>query len=567
MNKVRSFFPTGSFLLVLLLLAACQPAIEGTPTPSQDSDRELSNAQTAQSTDTPSSNSNDEDRSEDETSIAPTEDIRESSGDEADEAMEEGAAETAGGDAILAEPTEERDIKTGPISDEEARELMDQLSGRDPDLIQEAMVRIVSQSDQRFISVLIELYRGNQIGLVIVPADLIVFNLQLLSGQEFGLEWDDWIEWYGGTDLEPPPGFTTWKGEMLSRIDPGFGEFLQDDFPSDIRVEEIQWGGVRVDGIPALDQAEMVPADDPITTYLSPEDAVFGLSINGDSRAYPLKILDWHEMANDVVGGVPVSIAYCTLCGAAVAYDGRASDGETYDFGSSGFLFRSNKLMYDRQTRTLWNQLTGKPVLGTLVETDVRLDLLPIVLTTWDDWRTLHPETQVLHVDTGFARNYETGAAYGDYFSSEFTMFPVWQRDEQLATKDQVFALSVDDQPKAYPLEILTEVGVVNDEHAGLSLVLVAGDSQIEIDGVSRRAGSVTYSPGATVRVFESDGKRFEASETPQVLLDEAGQRWEITEDGLVSEAGEMLPRYPGHLAYWFGWYAFFPETAVYELN
>ena len=547
--------------MVILLFVACQPAPEGTPSAEIESDVSEQQESVTPPSETASDDNMDEPTEASQSPSPTSAESNESDEDERETDNEIGAIDE--GDETSDE--EEAEIKTGPISDEEAAQLMQDLIGTDPDLIQDALVRIVSQSDQRFVSVLIELFRGSQIGLVIMPADLIVFNLQILSGEEFGLEWDDWIEWYGGTDLEPPPGFTTWKGEMLSRIDPGFGEFLQDEFPSDIRVEEIQWGGVRVDGIPALDQSEMVAADDPITTYLSPEDAVFGLSINGDSRAYPLKILDWHEMANDVVGGVPVSIAYCTLCGAAVAYDGRASDGETYDFGSSGFLFRSNKLMYDRQTRTLWNQLTGKPVLGPLVGTDVRLDVLPIVLTTWEDWRTLHPDTQVLDVETGFPRNYETGAAYGDYFSSEFTMFPVWQRDEQLATKDQVFALSVNDQPKAYPIESLTEAGVINDEHAGLSLVLVAGDSRIEIEGVSRRIGTVTYSPGATVRAYEADGKQFEASETAGVLLDEAGQRWEVTEDGLLSEAGELLPRYPGHLAYWFGWYAFFPETALYD--
>lgn len=100
--------------------------------------------------------------------------------------------------------------------------------------------------------------------------------------------------------------------------------------------------------------------------YLSDHEPVFGVSINGDQRAYPLRILDWHEMANDVVGGRPVARAYCTLCGSGILYDATAA-GQTYVFGSSGFLFRSNKLMYDRTTNTLWNRLTGEPVIGKLV--------------------------------------------------------------------------------------------------------------------------------------------------------------------------------------------------------
>ena len=231
----------------------------------------------------------------------------------------------------------------------------------------------------------------------------------------------------GQRDIQPPPGFVGWKGALLARIDPRFSDFLQDDFAYSLRPEEIVWGGVSVDGIPALDNPRMVPSDDEDAEYITLDEPVFGLYINGDARAYPLRILDWHEMANDVVGDVPVSIAYCTLCGAAIAYDGRASNGETYTFGSSGFLYRSNKLMYDRQTRTLWNQLTGEPVLGELVGEDVGLTILPIVLTSWKSWLEQHPDTLVLSLNTQFGRTYELGAAYGNYFASSDTMFPVWQ--------------------------------------------------------------------------------------------------------------------------------------------
>ena len=353
---------------------------------------------------------------------------------------------------------EETAVSTAPLTDEEATELMNVLAFDPTDEAEAALARVVAADDTRFIAVLIELMRARQIGLVRnLGLDEYIPAIETLSGQFFGSGWYEWVEWYGGTDLVPPPGFTSWKGRVLSRIDVRFAEFLQDSYASTIRVEEIAWGGVVVDGIPALTNPDMLPANE--ADYMQPWDAVFGIAINGDARAYPLRILDWHEMANDVVGGVPVSLAYCTLCGAAVAYDGRASDGNTYTFGSSGFLFRSNKLMFDRQTRTLWNQLTGKPVLGELVETDVTLDLLPVVLTTWDAWQEQHPETVVVDIATGYDRVYTPGAAYGDYFSAEHTMFPVWQRDDDRATKDWVYTLNIDDTPKAYPVDQLTDVG------------------------------------------------------------------------------------------------------------
>lgn len=448
-----------------------------------------------------------------------------------------------------------------PIPDEIAIQLMDDLYGGGEADRNAAVEAIMTAQDKRFVPVLIELQRFGQIG--IAASEYIMGSaLERLSGQNFGDDWASWIEWYGGTDLVPPPGFTTWKGRLLSEIDPGFGEFLQDRFESTIRVEEIQWGGVRVDGIPALDQAQMVAPSD--ASYLVDEEPVFGLEINGDARAYPLRILDWHEMANDTVGGVPVSIAYCTLCGAAIAYDGRAADGTEYDFGSSGFLFRSNKLMYDRQTRTLWNQMSGEPVLGELVGTGVKLDILPIVLTTWEEWLEQHPETVVLDIDTGFSRPYEVGSAYGDYFAGEGTMFPVWQRSERLDTKDRVYAMQVEDIPVAYPIATLDQEAVVNDTVGETNVVVVAQRDMINVDGQSRRVGQVTYSAGSEVRAYDRGDREFLPGPSPETVLDSDGQVWTVTEEALVGPNGEEVERLGGHLAYWFGWFAFFPDTLVY---
>ena len=450
-----------------------------------------------------------------------------------------------------------------PISDDEATELMYVLSDDATSRARATLERVVAADDKRFISVLIELFRSRQIGLVQnLSFDEYVAALETLSGQSFGPDWPTWIEWYGSTDLTPPPGFTGWKGHLLAQIDTDFAEFLQDSHPSRIRPEEIQWGGVHVDGIPALDNPNMVALAE--ADYLDLQDPVFGIALNGDARAYPLRILDWHEMANDVVGGVPVSLAYCTLCGAAIAYDGRASDGNTYTFGSSGFLFRSNKLMYDRPTRTLWNQLTGEPVLGELAATDVKLSLLPVVLTSWEAWQAQHPDTVVLDVNTGFSRDYTPGAAYGDYFAYGGTMFPVWQRADLLDTKEQIYALYVDGVAKAYPLDLLTQEHVVNDVIGETNVVLVADRGIIEVDGQSMRIGPVSYTAGGEVRAYERGDETFGPGPDAGTVLDSAGRQWQITEEALLGPDGEIAPRLSGHLAYWFGWYAFFPNTLVY---
>lgn len=465
------------------------------------------------------------------------------------------------------EEMEETAVSSEPIDDDEARRLLNDLAFGTGEEVGAAVDRIMYADDKRFIAAFIELFRNGQIGIVqSLPPLHSTVVLEGLSGQDFGFDWGAWIEWYGGTDLEPPPNFTEWKGRMLSAIDPGFGEFLRGGVPSTIRVEEIQWGGVVVDGIPALDHSPMISPEG--ADYLSPEDAVFGMEINGDARAYPLRIMDWHEMANDTIGGVPVSIAYCTLCGAAVAYDGRASDGNTYDFGSSGFLFRSNKLMYDRQTRTLWNQLTGEPVLGELVGTDVELTVLPIVLTTWAEWLEDHPDTIVLDVDTNFQRDYRSGAAYGDYFSAPGTMFPVWQRENLLETKEHVYALRLHGLPKAYPIETVNAEQVVNDTLGETAVVLVSGrEEAVTIDGNSRRAGPVTYTAGGEVRAYNRGEHTFAPGPDVDTVVDENGRSWQVTEDGLIGPDDEILPRLGGHLAYWFGWYAFFPQTEIYGVE
>lgn len=150
-----------------------------------------------------------------------------------------------------------------PFASGEAAALMEALISSDPEVARLALDVIHGRNDPTFIAVMIELMRAAQIGLV-EAADFpqYVETLEYLSGESFGEDWPAWIRWYGAADLEPPPGFTGWKGRLLGRIDPGFALFLRDDTPSNIRVEEITWGGVVVDGIPALDNPAMIPADE-----------------------------------------------------------------------------------------------------------------------------------------------------------------------------------------------------------------------------------------------------------------------------------------------------------------
>ncbi len=151
--------------------------------------------------------------------------------------------------------------------------------------------------------------------------------LEEISGERLGPHYRYWVEYVGGHgEVHPKEGYRAWKASLFSRIDPAFGRFLDPEQPMRIRPEEIVWGGVRKDGIPALRNPKTIPAAD--AAFLEEAETVFGIELGGESRAYPQRILDWHEMANDVVGGEPFALSYCTLCGSAIAYATRTSGGD-----------------------------------------------------------------------------------------------------------------------------------------------------------------------------------------------------------------------------------------------
>ena len=344
-------------------------------------------------------------------------------------------------------------------------------------------------------------------------------------------EYEDIFQ-FDPTDSDTP-AYLQFKQDLFAGSLEDISLFLDPDADRTIDAREVMWGGVNIDGIPPLEHPAQVFADD-AANWINDSDVVVGVEINGDARAYPIRIIAWHEMVNDTIGGIPVSLAYCTLCGSPILFDGRVGS-EVYRFGTSGLLYRSNKLMYDRNTRTLWNQFSGKPAWGPLVGEDIRLEVLPVVVTTWGDWFSRHPDSTVLSIETGFMRDYGPGVAYDDYFNSPFTWFNVPVQDDRLAAKDDVFAVRVGEALTAYPIELLAERVLVSDEVGGLSIVVVA-----TADGEGGRA-------------FEAGDVEF-ASADPEAgtLTDGDANTWMISEDALIGPEGAMLPRVGGHNAYWF---------------
>lgn len=357
-------------------------------------------------------------------------------------------------------------------------------------------------------------------------------------GDDTGRTWFDWMLWQEAhPEITPHPSFRQIKREILVGIDPAFDRFLPLTEDATIRLEEIAWGGVRVDGIPALTNPDLIPATD--ADYLTPGELVFGIEINGDVRAYPLRILDWHEMLNDIIGGVPVSLGYCTLCGSGILFDTRIKQvGQPLVFGSSGLLYRSNKLMFDRQTGSLWNQFTGRPVSGLLAGSDVELRILPVAITSWRDWAASHPDTKVLSLETGYQRDYTPGAPYAHYFNSPNLMFPARADGETLPLKDYVFGIRTAGGARAWPLEDFRDTPVINDS-VGLTDVVLVGNELTR-----------------TVRAYRREDRTFTPGPEPD-SLSAGGEVWKIGEDALTGPDGAKLPRVAGHVAYSFAWSSF----------
>jgi len=309
--------------------------------------------------------------------------------------------------------------------------------------------------------------------------------------------------------------------------------------------DEIVSGGPPKDGIPSIDRPRFVSAEE-AERFMRTNDIVIGLYYKGVARAYPHKILVWHEIVNDVVAGDPITITYCPLCYTSTAFI-RILDGEPVEFGVSGKLYNSDLVMYDRKTDTYWSQHWGVGILGELA--GQALQRIQVDVMTWSKWKSLHPDTEVLSKETGFARPYGKDPYAGYYTSSEI-WFPVKNRDDRLHPKAIVHGIIIDSHVKAYEEESIAKAKLLND---------VAGETPIlVISPVEQFVRAYSRVVDGRVLDFEWRGGKIFDKQT--------GSEWNVYGEAVSGPMkGNRLQPVVIFPAFWFAWAAFFPDIELYS--
>jgi len=361
------------------------------------------------------------------------------------------------------------------------------------------------------------------------------------------------------TVTPPPPTPITGDREEAGLFFRTFG-FTTDFNIHSVPFQEVSWGGQPRDGIPAIDEPkyQSVAEGD---QWLQDQEAVLLLDIEGDVRAYPIQILIWHELVNDIVGGKPVSVSYCPLCNTAIVFDTTLEDGRVLDFGTTGNLRNSDLVMYDRQTESWWQQITGEAIIGEL--TGTKLDFIPAPLVSWKDFMEAHPDGQVLSRETGFQRAYGR-QPYILYDSSDPFLFS-GDVDERLRATERVATVSSGDVDVAFPFSVLEMEPVVHFDLSGQDIVVffkkgtasaldastVAGGKDVGSTGVYQAEA------GGRALTFRAEGDLFIDNET--------GSTWTLLGKSIEGPLkGEKLEAVVHHNPLWFAWAVFKPDTILY---
>jgi len=340
-------------------------------------------------------------------------------------------------------------------------------------------------------------------------------------------------------------------------------EFKTDFNRHTVPYGEILSGGPPKNSIPAIDSPKFVTVTE-AKDWLKDVEPVILVQVGGDARAYPLQILMWHEIVNDSVGGVPLTVTFCPLCNTAIAFE-RTLDGRVLDFGTSGRLRFSNLIMYDRQTESWWQQAGGDAIAGELAGR--QLAFYPAAIISWAEFREAHPDGKVLSRETGYTRDYGSNpyVGYDDVNRPPF-LYQGPPTPGKLPPMARVLTVDLSGETVAYPYDVLAKVRVVNDVVGGQPVaVFWAGGTASALDSSAIASGrdigsAVVFSPELDGRqlTFHTAGERITDAET--------GSEWDILGRAVKGElAGRQLAPIVSVNHFWFSWAAFKPETRIYQ--
>jgi hypothetical protein len=393
--------------------------------------------------------------------------------------------------------------------------------------------------------------------------------------------------------IASPTPVTNPSRDVAAEADDVLPDFMTVGWKTDfsehsIPLSEISSGGPGKDGIRPIDKPVFAPASDP-PQYMREDEPVVSLELNGDARAYPLAILIGHEIVNDTVGGVPVTITYCPLCNSAIVFDRRVGD-RVLDFGTTGNLRNSDLVMWDRQTESWWQQITGEAIVGEL--TGSRLMFIPSQTVSWADFRATYPDGQLLTRATGSPRDYDR-PPYGGYDLLDSRPFlfrgPI---DPRLNAVERVLTLDIGGETVAYPFSVLAEHPIVNDTVGGQAVVVFYTGSTLtpfpdsdvlgrvsglgsegyrrEAERLLRETPPEEFMPSRPVGAAaaydpRADGRQLTFAVRDGLIVDEqTGSIWNILGQAVSGplKGTRLVPVLHGN-HFWFAWAAFRPETAV----
>lgn len=347
--------------------------------------------------------------------------------------------------------------------------------------------------------------------------------------------------------------------DMPSALDdprhPGFPEPLIDP-------DDLVSGGPPPDGIPPIDDPKFAPASE--IDWLGDDEPVLSLTVGDEARAYPLQVMTWHEIVNDRVGGIPVTVTYCPLCNSGVAFERRVA-GRLLDFGTSGLLHIDNLVMYDRQTESLWPQLTGQASVGTL--TGTQLKAIPMGVVSWKQFRASNPDALVLTRETGFRRDYGRNPYTGyDDPDGDLLVDPLGGTDGRLPVKERVVGITVGSDSVAIRRALVAGAGVVPLMVGGRDVVVLHQPGQSSALDTGRIAdGQEIGSIGVFRPTIRGRSLTF-AIRCERVVDVQTGSTWSVLGEATSGQlAGSRLPAVVHLDTFWFAWVGFHPDTRLVE--